>query len=388
MSDILAQAQAIFPYMVEFRRDLHRHPELSMGETRTSQRIAAQLSALGLEPVMLRPSGVVAHIDGARPGPLLVLRADIDALPIQETSGVDFTSVNAGVMHACGHDMHAAMLLGAARLLAENKEQLSGRVRLIFQPGEESGQGGLAVIEQGWLAEAQAALALHVAPQVPVGTVITRPGPILPAVGRFTIRVLGRSCHGAMPEQGADASVAAAAILLNLQAVVSRELSPLAPAVLTVGSLHSGVGYNVVSGEAVMEGTVRLFDDQMHQTIPALLQRHADHVARSYACTATVDYSFDSPALVNDRTVTDLALAAAARILPARMIVGDFPGVMGGEDFSVYTPHLPCAYLLLGAGGSYPIHNERLVLEEQALTVGAALHTCFALNFAADNPQK
>lgn len=381
MSDALSQAQALLPYIREFRRDIHQHPELSMEEFRTSQRIAAELSALGLEPVMLRPTGVVADIEGSRRGPLVALRADIDALPITEASGVDFASVNPGVMHACGHDMHAAMLLGAARLLVENKEQLQGRVRLIFQPGEESGQGGLAVIEQGWLTGAAAALALHVAPQTPSGAVITRKGPILPAVGRFTIRVEGRSCHGAMPEQGADASLAAAAILLNLQAVVSREISPLTPAVLTVGSIHSGTGYNVVSGEAILEGTVRLFDDVLHQAMPAIMERHLSHIAQSYDCAGTLEYHFDSPALVNDEAATTLALAAAAKLLPPQMIIDDFPGVMGGEDFAVYTPHLPCAYLLLGVGGDYPIHNEHLVLDEEALAVGAALHAQFALDF-------
>lgn len=381
MFDVLSEARAVHPRVIAWRRQFHRHPELSMQEFSTTAAIADALKKMGLEPRLLKPTGCIVEITGAHPGPTVALRADIDAIPVTEKSGVDFSSENPGVMHACGHDTHAAMLLGAAQILSRLKDRLYGTARLIFQPAEETGRGAEVVFSQGGLDQAQAAFAIHIVSQAPANNVYVKSGALFPAVGVFTVRVRGVGCHGATPDKGADATLAASAVVMNLQSIVSRELPPMSPAVVTVGKLNSGTGYNVLSGEAVMEGTVRIFDRKLHEQMPGIMERIANRTAEAYRCTAEVDYMFSNPALVTDEKVTQIARGAAVKILPKQQVITAFESAMGGEDFAAYTEHLPCSYVFLGGGGTYPMHSEHLVLDEQALLTGTALDVQFALDY-------
>jgi len=383
MFDVLSEARAVQPQVVAWRRQFHRRPELSMQEFVTTGAIAEALKKMGLEPKLLTPTGCIAEIRGAKSGPTMALRADIDALAVEELGACPFKSENPGRNHACGHDTHAAMLLGTAEILRSHTEDLAGTVRLIFQPGEETGEGAKAVIAQGGMDGVAACFAVHIFSQSPPGILTTKAGGMFPAVGQFKITVTGKTCHGAMPHVGADATVAASAVVMNLQSIVSREVNPLTPVVVSVGSFHSGTIYNAISGEAVMEGTVRLFDEALHRRMPDILARIAHDTAGAFRCAAKVDYIFGSRALITDEDVTHIAQRAALKLLPDPEMLLDWPGAMGGEDFAEYTSRVPCSYVGLGGGGNYPQHNERFEIDEEAMVTGTALNVQFALDFGA-----
>lgn len=374
-------ANQVQPEVVAFRRDLHRHPEESFKEFETTNKIAAKLDGLGIPYRRLEPTGLLAELKGAKPGRTIVLRADIDALSVEEKSGVDFASENPGVMHACGHDTHAAMLLGAAMVLNQVKDELCGTVKLLFQPAEEVALGAKRVIGQGVLDGADMIFGQHIFAQMPVGTVALRNGASASAADIFRVKVTGKSCHGAMPESGVDATVAAAAIVLNLQSIVSRELSPMLPVVVTVGKLVSGSRFNVVSGEANMEGTVRCFDPDVHHRLPEIVSRVVKDTASAYRCEAEVQYDMLTEVLMNDPEATDLVRAAAKKIAAAPQMVVEAPQTMGAEDFADYTLLAKASFAMLGGGGTYPQHSDRFVIEEDAFPTGVALYAQVAADF-------
>lgn len=377
----LEQAQHIFKYVVQMRRQFHSYPEPSLEEYVTTEAIAGELDKMHIPYRRLEPTGIIGEITGGKPGKTVALRADIDALAIKEKSGVEFVSKNDGFMHACGHDTHTAMLLGAASILNSSKEHLCGKVRLIFQPGEESGKGAKLVIEQGGIEGADALLGIHIYSQAYPGCFTTKAGSMLPSADTFSIKVKGVSCHGATPNIGVDATLAAAVIVMNLQSIVSREVDPLIPIVVTIGSLHSGTAYNIISGEALMEGTVRVFDNRLRNSMPGILERIAGETASAYRCTAQVKYEFGSSALVTDAAVTEIAKKAALKILPSPKLFIEFKGAMGSEDFAEYTPYIPSAYVVLGGGGEYPQHSDHFVIEEKAMINGIALYVQFIEDF-------
>lgn len=374
-------ANQVQPEVVAFRRDLHRHPEESFKEFETTNKIAAKLDGLGIPYRRLEPTGLLAELKGAKPGRTIVLRADIDALSVEEKSGVDFASENPGVMHACGHDTHAAMLLGAAMVLNQVKDELCGTVKLLFQPAEEVALGAKRVIGQGVLDGADMIFGQHIFAQMPVGTVALRNGASASAADIFRVKVTGKSCHGAMPESGVDATVAAAAIVLNLQSIVSRELSPMLPVVVTVGKLVSGSRFNVVSGEANMEGTVRCFDPDVHHRLPEIVSRVVKDTASAYRCEAEVQYDMLTEVLMNDPEATDLVRVAAKKIAAAPQMVVEAPQTMGAEDFADYTLLAKASFAMLGGGGTYPQHSDRFVIEEDAFPTGVALYAQVAADF-------
>ena len=268
--DFKAMAQAVQPEVVAFRRDLHEHPEASFQEFRTTDQIAKEMDKLGIPYRRFDPTGLIAEINGGKPGKTIALRADIDALSITEKTGLPFASKNEGFMHACGHDTHAAMLVGAAKVLMQVKDQLCGTVKLLFQPAEEVGRGAKAVIAQHGMDGVDFAFGIHIGSQMEVGTISMMAGASAAATDRFVVKVIGKASHGARPEQGVDATVAASAIVMNLQPVVSREVAATTPLVVTVGSLHSGSRFNIVSGEAVLEGTIRSYDVSSIISFPPL----------------------------------------------------------------------------------------------------------------------
>lgn len=380
MPDIKALAHEVFPYVVEMRRDFHRHPEPSFEEFRTTDRIAEELDKMGIPYRRFEPTGLVGDIIGGKPGKCIFLRADIDALSVKEESGVEFASENEGFMHACGHDNHAAMLLGAAKVLNSIKDELCGSVKVLFQPAEELAMGAKHIIAQGAIEGADAGFGMHIFSQAPVGQVSISPGAIYPAADYYKLTVSGVTSHGAEPNKGVDATVAAAAIVMNLQTISSREFSPLEPVVVTVGTLHSGQRFNVISNYAEMEGTVRLFDEELHQQIPAMMGRIAEHTAAAFRCTAELDYQFKSDILVNDPTLTELVVGAAEKVVGAGCVAPS-ARTMGGEDFSAYTHIVPCVFAGLGGGGEAPQHSEKFRIDESALETGVAVYAQVALDF-------
>ncbi len=380
MADIKALAHEVFPYVVEMRRDFHRNPEPSFEEFRTTDRIAEELDKMGIPYRRFEPSGLVGDIVGGKPGKCIFLRADIDALSVKEESGVEFASEREGFMHACGHDTHAAMLLGAAKVLNSIRDELCGCVKVLFQPAEELAMGAKHIIAQGAIEGADAGFGMHIFAQQPVGQLGITSGVIHPAADYYKLDVHGVTSHGALPDEGVDATVAAAAIVMNLQTISSREFSPLEPVVVTVGTLHSGQRFNVISNHAELEGTVRLFNEELHQKIPGMMARIAENTAAAFRCTAELDYQFKSDMLVNDEAMTELARGAALKVAGEEHIA-PIRRSMGGEDFSAYTHIVPCAFVALGGGGEAPQHSEKFCIDESAFETGVAMYAQVAVDF-------
>src|SRR5256885_13602140 len=315
MSTLLDAARAIADSLVADRRAIHRRPELAFQERQTAALVGARLRELGVpHREGVGGTGVVGLIEGARPGRTALLRADMDALPIQEESAADYASINPGVMHACGHDAHTAILLGATRLLLERRAELQGCVKLMFQPAEEGGAGALRMIEDGLLDDPRvdAAFMLHVSHGLLAGRVATAPGPVLAGANSFTITIDGRGGHASRPHTTVDPVTAAAHVVTALQTLVSRETPPDQPAVVTLGSLMAGTAPNIIPDRAVIKGTIRAYDPELMEHLERRLAETASGVARALRAEASVEYHMHYPPTINDAAMAEL-LAGAAR---------------------------------------------------------------------------
>ena len=384
--DILAAAQGERENILTYRRTIHRCPEVGQELPRTAAYIAGELKKLGYQPQALG-GGLVTAITGKDTGRCVLLRADMDALAGREQSGLDFQADN-GAMHACGHDMHAAMLLGAAALLRKYQDRLNGTVKLVFQPDEEGFTGAKAMLKAGVLEnpKPQAAIALHVNSGTPSGMVLCGRGTFMAGCTLFRVTVTGKGCHGAMPETGVDPINIAAHIYLALQELVSREVPAKSPAVVTVGRFQAGQLPNVIPDQAVLEGTIRTFDRELSQRLMDRIRQVAESVAAAFRGSALVEEPASAPPLRNDPALMDQAANWAEDIAGADRVIRLDQGGMGSEDFASYTYELPCAYLLLGAGTTQedpkfgrPMHNPAVVFNEDVLPLGAALHTWLAI---------
>ena len=382
MNQINALAQSVYPKMVEVRRALHQNPEPSMQEFETTRRLAAEMDRLGIPYRLTQPTGLIAQIEGAAPGPRVALRADIDALSIGERTGLPFASQVPGMMHACGHDAHAAMLVGAAEILMACREAFAGSVRLIFQPAEETGQGARLMIEQGALEGVSMTFGLHLLACFKPGWLSAATGASAPAASRFSINIKGKTTHGARPEAGVDATVAASALVMNLQTIVSREMSPKQQVVVTVGQLHSGTRFNIVSGEAFLDGTVRCYDRDIHHAMPGIFERIVQGTAAAYRCEAELSYDKMVEVLINDEWGSQFVYEAAKKVVeePSLATMGD-THMSGSDDFSEYTMAGRGAFAALGAGGSHPHHSEFFDIDESVMTVGAAYFAQVAMDY-------
>lgn len=379
--DFRKMSKEVAPEVIELRHDFHMHPEASMAEFRTTDRIAEELDKMGIPYRRFDPTGLIATIQGGQPGKTVALRADIDALSITETADVPFKSQNEGFMHACGHDTHAAMLLGAAMILNKIKDQLKGTVKLLFQPAEEVATGAKLAIAQGALEGVDMIFGIHIAGQVPAGVVAICPGSSCSAADIFKIKIIGSAGHGAQPEATRDATVAAAALVMNLQTIVSRELPPTQPVVVTVGKLVSGSRFNIVSGEAYMEGTCRSFDPELHHKLPGIMERIAKETAATFRCEAEVEYHMMTEPLVNDPEALDLVKKATAKIVDKpEMLVISKPQ-MGAEDFAEYSVHTQAAFAMVGGGSKEPNHSDHIVFDEDSFRTGVALHCQVAYDY-------
>ncbi len=359
--------------VVAARRELHRHPETSWNETGTAERIERRLVELGLEPHRVCGSGVLVDVPGQGEGPRIALRADTDALPIAEETGLPFASENPGAMHACGHDGHAAMLLGAAELLAADPPP--GPVRLIFQPAEEVGTGAKALIEAGALDGVAAIFGGHLDIHFPAGTIFVTPGPVAASTDLLRIRVVGRGGHAARPHETVDAVLVASHVVLALQHVVSRGIDPAEAAVVTLGRLQAGQVANAIAGSALLEGSIRAFKADVRERLLAEVERVVKATAALHGAVAEVEIERGTPPVVNDERATALAQQAALRVAgPER--VAPLPGAnMAGEDFSFYQERVPGCYVRYGAqpaGPNHPNHSSRFDFDEAALAWGAA----------------
>lgn len=391
---ILSSAQQCKDDIIAHRRMIHSQPEVGADLPQTTAYVMQQLKLLGYQPKQICPSAVVAEITGNNTGRCIFLRADMDALAIQEKTGLDFQSTN-GNMHACGHDMHTAMLLGAAKLLRQHQTALNGTVKLIFQPDEEGLTGAKSMLAAGVLENPapQAGLALHVISNVPSGMVLCGQDAFMAGCSHFRILVTGKGCHGAMPETGIDPINIAAHIYLGLQALIAREVSPTTAASITIGKFAGGFSSNVVPQQVTLEGTVRSFDCAVSDHLLQRMQQITQHTAAAFCGTATMNVFADTPPLINDVTLTANMQSYARQLLGSQNVHTVTEGGMGSEDFAVFTHRLPCTYLLLGAGTDkespqygLPMHNEGIIFNEDILVKGTALYTWCAIAWLADQP--
>jgi hippurate hydrolase len=363
--------------LVAIRRDLHRHPELSFQEEQTAQRLYDELSEL--EPVHLErvaQTGVVARIKGESPeSPVVAIRGDIDALPIQEESGLEFSSQHAGIMHACGHDVHATWAVGAAHLLSNKPAK--GDVLIVLQPAEETGEGAAAMLKTGALEGAAAIFGAHVDRRFALGGVVADVGPLAAAADTFTIELKGSGAHGARPHEAADPIVAAGGLINALQTIVSRHLNPAHSAVVTVGSIHAGTAPNVIPDAATLSGTLRAVDPATRKLLHEEVRRIAESTAQAYGVRASVDLSLGTPPIVNkERPIVWAREAVASLMGEAALVPLGFLN-MAGEDFALYLEEIPGCFLRIGAresgGEVIPAHTPRFFPAEESIFVGAAV---------------
>ena len=378
---------AVFERMVTIRRDLHRHPELSWQEERTAQRTSARLRELGITHRRVTDTGIVADLPGPDGVPSVALRADLDALPIQEETGLPFASVHDGVMHACGHDGHTSMLLGAAELLLR-EGTLPVPVRLIFQPAEETGNGAQAMVEAGALEGVGMIFGGHLDRAYPPGTVVVTDGAVNASTDTFHLRIIGQGAHAARPHEGTDAVVAGSAVVTALQALVAREVNPAYPAVVTVGRFQAGSASNIMAGDAELEGTIRANDPEVREHLLGAVRRVAESVARLHQASAQVEFRDPTPAVRNAAPMAAVARRAAAQVVPRDQMTSLRHANMGAEDFSWYLEHVPGCYVRYGAQlrgrESPPAHSSRFDFDEDALAVGAAWLRAVALEAARE----
>lgn len=372
-------------YLVALRRDFHQYPELSWEELRTSARIKEELETMGIPYVSMAKTGVLATIEGGLPGKTVALRADMDALPVYEKNDAAYASKNEGRMHACGHDGHTAMLLAAGKLLNQRKDELRGSVKLIFQPAEEIGQGAKQMIAEGCLEGVDNILGIHLWSDFPVGKVSVEEGPRMASADLFEIRVEGRGGHGSLPHQGVDALLVGSALVMNLQSIVSRELSPLESAVVSIGTFQSGTGYNVVANEAHLKGTSRCFDKEVREKLPVIIERIATSTAETYRAKADLAYNFAPPATINDSESSLLAAGSVRKFLGEEGL-SKMEKLTVGEDFAYYLQEVPGLLAFVGAGNpakgaAYPHHHEKFNIDEDALEIGCLLYVQYALDF-------
>ena len=370
------------------RRYLHQHAELSFQEHETTAYLVSELEKLGIPVQSFADyTGCIATIQGGQPGATVLLRADIDALPIQENSGVEFESIHPGVMHACGHDCHAAMLLGAARLLWEERENLKGTVKLLFQAAEEVFVGSHYYWDKGYLNDVDAAMGMHVWPTLDSGYMTVKDGDLMASCDNFKLTIHGVSAHGSMPHLGKDAIVCASAIITNLQTIVSRYNDPRSTLVVTVGMIRAGTQFNIITDTAVMEGTVRAYSPECRDLAEERIRTIAESTAAMYDCTAELEYYRLEPSVRNEDAALNEIARGAARKLYGGEVLKDISPVTGSEDFSYIMEKIPSSlFMFMGcrdeeSGCVHPVHNEKFKINEAILQKGAAQYAQFAADY-------
>ena len=365
---------AITQRLITHRRELHAAPELSFKEDETAHYIAERLEALGVDKLTLGVggTGVVAEIHGERPGRSVMVRADMDGLPLTETADVPFRSTRAGVMHACGHDVHMAIALELAHWLTDRRHELPGMVRFAFQPAEEQAGGAKPMIDAGVLTGIDRVVGLHVWSQLPTGQVAVPRGIVMASADMFTLKIHGRGGHGAQPHLTIDAVVIAAELVMALQTLVSRETSPTAPAVITLGSVHGGTAANIVAGEVVIQGTLRTFDAELRARLLARIAQVAEGIAGTMRGRSEFQHDSGTPPVINNPAMAELVREAAISVVGKEAVVPGEPQMVG-EDFAYFLEERPgCFFLLGGAPEGRPVvhHTPEFRIDERCLPIG------------------
>jgi len=387
MTDFYAEAQKLFPYSQSIRRDLHMHPELGYQEVRTAGVIAQELRKLGLEITTgIAKTGVIGMIEGAKPGPVVMLRFDIDALPIHEETGAEYASQNPGVMHACGHDGHTAIGLTVARLLNEHRDEINGAIKLVFQPAEEGMGGAERMVREGAMEAPNPAhsLGLHIWNDNAIGWLGIAPGPVMAGAAIFKAIVTGKGGHAAAPHLTIDPLLAAAQIVTAAQGIVARNVNPQKAAVVSFTTIHGGDAFNVIPQQVEMTGTIRYFEREVRDLVFARFEQITDSVAQGLGCQATVEIQDLTPAVVNDPTVTESVKRAAQATLPGHPIDERGHFTMGSEDFAYFQQKAPGTYFFVGSnnpekGLHYGHHHPKFDFDEGVLPRAAGLMAASAV---------
>ncbi|MBE2288296.1 MAG: amidohydrolase [Chitinophagaceae bacterium] len=390
---ISRRADELYTDVLHIRRHLHAHPELSFHEYNTVSFVEEQLRKIGItDTKRIAGTGLVAHIQGREPASkCIALRADMDALPITEENDISYVSQNSGVMHACGHDVHTSCLLGAARILHEMRDQFTGTIKLLFQPGEESHPGGASImIEEGALKDPvpQAIFGLHVFPNLPTGTVGFRPGRYMASADEIYITIHGKGGHAAQPHQTVDPIAIAALVITGLQQVIARKCDPMSPSVLTFGKIAGGFATNVIPEKVELLGTFRAMDEKWRYEAHKWIKDFTEQTCAAYGATATVEIPIGYPVLFNDPALTDKATSWAALYAGAEN-VHPLEMRMGAEDFAFYTHHVPGCFFRIGTNRNNteyttPVHNPRFNVDEESLKTGMGMMAWLALNAITD----
>ncbi len=390
-SSILSEAEAIAPRLIEIRRDIHSHPELGYQEKRTAGIAQGMLEGLGLEvKTGFAGTGLTGVLRGKAGGKTIAIRADMDALPIQEENQTPYSSQTAGVMHACGHDAHVAIALGAAMLLARRKDRLGGNVKFILQPNEEVPPDGAKVmIEEGVLSDpdVDAVIALHVDPSIPVGRIGIRGGPVMSPADSLKITILGRGGHAAQPHLCVDAIAVASQVIQGLQTIISRRIDPLDGAVISIGMIEGGHGHNIVADKVTLTGTVRTLNPALRTEMAGMIEQLVKGITDSAAARYDMEYFFGAPMVVNDEKMTGLMKEASETIVGTDNVVDSEPR-LAGEDFSYFQKAVPGCMVFLGVrnevkGIVHPWHHRRFDIDEAALPIGSAVLAETAIRYLA-----
>lgn len=386
--EIINLAKNIQPYLQEIRREFHKYPEISYEEKQTEKIIIEELKKIGTFTIKenINGYGIIADMEGAKPGKTIALRADMDALQICEETGLSYSSKNKGIMHACGHDCHMTMVLGAAKLLSEKKNEIVGNVRLIFQPAEElSPKGGSrGMIEAGALDNVDSIFGLHVWPDLPLGKIGVKSGALMAASDHFVVKIKGKSSHAAKPNEGIDALVTGAQFVTAVQTIVSRNADPMKSIVITIGKMQAGSRYNIVAEECILEGTCRTFAPEMRELAEKRLQTILEGICTLSGCTGVLNYEKGYMALENDPISTEYMEKIIKNLYGEKNVVKVEPA-MTAEDFSFYLDKKPGAFAWIGTTAEgekmYHLHNSRYAPNEDVLWRGAALLAQLVLDF-------
>ena len=387
------EARKVFPEVVAIRRDFHAHPELSFQELRTSEKIASILQDIGLEVTRdIATTGVVGLLKGSAGGPTIALRADMDALPITEETGLPYASTTPGVMHACSHDGHMAMALGAAMVLSKMRPDLKGNVKFVFQPAEEGYAGARQMIEEGVLEDVpkiEAAFALHIDSFGAPGTLSVREGPMMACADIFNLTITGRGGHGAAPHVCVDPILVSGHVITALQGIASRQIGATDPVVLSICTIHGGSGSTIIPDTVKMSGTVRLFDPAIRKNMPPMMDEIIGGIASAFGATHNLNYVFGYPATINDASFTSMVRSVAEKILGSERVHVLPEPRMPAEDFSFFLERVPGTFALLGARPSdreaFPPHSARCAIDEGALETGVKVHAAVAASYLGEN---
>ena len=390
MSNLVKEVEAVKSYLIETRREFHQNPELSLKEFRTANRIEEELTKFGIKHSRVGETGVLGILKGDKPSDkVLLLRADIDALPINEVGAVEYISKNPGVMHACGHDAHTTCLLAAAKILSEKKNEIAGEVRFVFQPAEEIGKGTQPFIEEGVLEGVDRVFGLHCAPDLPIGSVGLTPNLNNAAVDHFTVNVKGVSSHVSLPHKGVDALYIASEIVVAVQALRTRLYSPLEPVIIGIGKFNSGTTYNALAANAVLEGTTRTVSKESRAKIKTQINRCVKNIAEIYGATATVEWEGFTGPVINDPEVCEEVAALVDETFGKGHVVKNREISLGGDNFADFIEEKKGAYAYLGTSSDtkpstkLPLHSDSFDLDEEAILKGTWLHVAYALWFLA-----